>query len=52
VIQKARKITCPVGEKNLPNWENKKASERERWSTEKQDDSHDSHSKAFSDKQE
>ena len=24
VIQKARKITCPVGEKNLPNWENKK----------------------------
>ena len=25
VIQKARKITCPVGEKNLPNWENKKA---------------------------
>ena len=25
VIQKACKITCPVGEKNLPNWENKKA---------------------------
>ena len=25
VIQKARKITSPVGEKNLPNWENKKA---------------------------
>jgi len=24
VIQKARKITCPVGEKYLPNWENKK----------------------------
>ena len=47
VIQKARKITCPVGEKYLPNWENKKASERERWSTEKQDNSHDSHSKAF-----
>ena len=25
VFQNARKITCPVGEKNLPNWENKKA---------------------------
>jgi hypothetical protein len=24
VIQKARKITCPVGEKYLPNWGNKK----------------------------
>ncbi|RGW68941.1 hypothetical protein DWV60_05850 [Segatella copri] len=24
MIQKARKITCPVGEKYLPNWENKK----------------------------
>jgi len=24
VIQKARKITCPVGEKYLPDWENKK----------------------------
>ena len=25
IIQKARKITSPVGEKNLSNWENKKA---------------------------
>ena len=24
MIQKARKITCPVGEKYLPDWENKK----------------------------
>ena len=27
VIQKARKITCPVGEKYLPDWENKKENE-------------------------
>lgn len=27
MIQKARKITCPVGEKYLPNWENKKENE-------------------------
>jgi hypothetical protein len=27
VIQKARKITCPVGEKYFPNWENKKENE-------------------------
>ncbi|WP_449139545.1 hypothetical protein [Segatella sp.] len=30
MIQKARKITCPVGEKYLPNWENKKGLKKEK----------------------
>jgi hypothetical protein len=30
VIQKARKITCPVGEKYLPNWGNKKGLKKEK----------------------
>ena len=29
MIQKARKITCPVGEKYLPDWENKKGLKKE-----------------------
>ena len=30
MIKKARKITCPVGEKYLPNWENKKDLKKEK----------------------